>query len=174
MKLKIHRYGDSVLRQKAHPISEVTDEVRAFARDLIEAMIDHNGVGLAATQAGKLLRIFVIRDETTNAAGESILGEPEVMINPVLSKPSKETVSMTEGCISLPGLRVDVVRPKSIHIRYQNLQGEWVEEILEEFRARVAMHENDHLNGTLIIDRIDANLRKKIEPQLRKIKQKKS
>jgi peptide deformylase len=172
MKLKVRLYGDPVLRQKARPVGEITEEIRQFARDMVETMIDHNGVGLAATQTGKLLRIFVIRDELLNPAGEYVLGEPEVMINPVLTSPSQETISMTEGCLSLPGLHVEVVRPKNIHIRYQNLKGEWVEELLTEFRARVAMHENDHLNGTLIIDRIDPKLRKEIESKIRAMKQK--
>ena len=74
--------------------------------------------------------------------------------------------------MSLPGLHVDVARPKSISVRYQNREGEWIEEKLDDFRARMFMHENDHLNGVLMVDRIDPALRKEIEPLLRAMKKK--
>ena len=74
--------------------------------------------------------------------------------------------------MSLPGLHVEVTRPKSIHVRYQNMKGEFIEEDLTEFRARMFMHENDHLNGVLHIDRMDPKERKDIEPLLRDMKQK--
>jgi peptide deformylase len=121
---------------------------------------------------GRLLRIFIIREEMTNSAGEYVLGTPEVIINPILSNPSQEKVSMVEGCLSLPGLYLEVIRPKKIHIRYMNLKGEWLEEDLDAFRARVTMHENDHLNGVLTIDRVDKKKRKAIEPNLFAIKKK--
>ena len=95
-----------------------------------------------------------------------------MIINPVLSSPSSEMASMLEGCMSLPGLHVEVVRPQKIHIRYQNIKGEFIEEDLEDFRARMFMHENDHLNGVLHIDRMDPKERKEIEPVLRAMKQK--
>jgi len=95
-----------------------------------------------------------------------------VIINPVLSSPSEEKVSMLEGCMSLPDLHVEVVRPKSIHVSYQNLLGETIEEDLFDFRARMFMHENDHLNGVLHIDRMDPKERKQIEQLLREMKKK--
>lgn len=79
---------------------------------------------------------------------------------------------MLEGCLSLPRLHVEVVRPQKIKIRYQNLKGEFIEEILDTFRGRMMMHENDHLNGVLTIDRMDPKDRKKVEPFLRAIKEK--
>jgi len=166
MKLPLRYYNDSVLRKKALPVEEITPEIKKLAHDMIETMIASNGVGLAAPQIGQLVRLFVIRDEQLDAEGKTVLGPPEVLINPHLSKPSEEKVLMTEGCLSLPGLYMEVMRPKTIHVRYQNLHGEWKEELLDNFRARVAMHENDHLNGVLIIDRIDRAERKKLESQL--------
>jgi peptide deformylase len=171
-KFIVRRYNDPVLRAKALPIETITPEIEKLGRDLIETMILYKGVGLAAPQVGILLRIFVIQDERLDEKGEWIGCEPEVIINPVLSKPSSEKTVMQEGCISLPGLYLDVSRPETIHIRYQNIKGEWVEELLQGFRARVMMHENDHLNGVLTFDRIDKKERKKVESQLQAIDKK--
>ena len=170
MLLSILKNGNAKLRTKCKPIDKITPEIVKLAEDMIETMIGANGVGLAASQVGSLFRIFVFRDEVTGPDGEFAFSPPEVVINPVLSHPSAEMQIGSEGCLSIPGFHVDVVRPLKIHVRYQNLSGEFVEEDLEAFRARVFMHENDHLNGTLLIDRITADLRKKIDPILRKIK----
>jgi len=172
MKLKIRYYGDPVLRTKAEPIAEITPEIVQLAHEMVAAMVEYNGVGLAAPQVGRLVRLFVFRDEWLNESGQYELGHPQVVINPVLSAPSKEIETMLEGCLSLPNLHVPVPRPKKIHIRYQNLEGEWIEKDLEHFLARVNMHENDHLNGVLHIDRASPKDRKAIEPALLKIKQK--
>ena len=171
-KLLVRRYEDPVLRKQALPIEAITPEIEKLGRDMVETMILHKGVGLAGPQVGVMLRIFVIQDERVNEVGEWIVSEPEIIINPVLSKPSQEKEVMQEGCLSLPGLHVDVVRPRTIHIRYQNVKGEWIEELLTDFRARVMMHENDHLNGVLTIDRMDKKERKKVEPQLQAIDKK--
>ncbi len=171
-KLLVRKYEDSVLRKQALPIEAITPEIEKLGRDMIETMILHKGVGLAGPQVGVLLRIFVIQDERVNEVGEWVVSEPEIIINPVLSKPSQEKEVMQEGCLSLPGLHIDVVRPRTIHIRYQNIKGEWVEELVTDFRARVMMHENDHLNGVLTIDRMDKKERKKVEPLLQAIDKK--
>jgi len=171
-KLLVRKYEDPVLRKQALPIEAITPEIEKLGRDMIETMILHKGVGLAGPQVGVMLRIFVIQDERVNDIGEWVVSEPEIIINPVLSKPSQEKEAMQEGCLSLPGLHVDVVRPRTIHIRYQNIKGEWVEELVTDFRARVMMHENDHLNGVLTIDRMDKKERKKVEPLLQAIDKK--
>ena len=172
MNLPLRYYGHPDLRAKASPIQEITPEIVKLAQNMIETMIQSNGVGLAGPQVGRRLRIFIRRFEGLNESGEYYLGEPEVIINPILSSPSKETVEMMEGCLSIPGIHVQVVRPKSIHLRYQNLKGEWIDEELNEFMARVTMHENDHLNGVLHIDRADPKEKARFDSQLRAIKQK--
>jgi len=172
MQLPIRYYGDPILRAKAKPVEAITPKIIELANDMIETMIVNNGVGLAAPQIGKSLRLYVCRDEIKNFNGEYILGEPRVVINPVLSNPSAETIIQVEGCLSIPGLHLDIERPKKIHIRYQNLKGEFIEEELVDYFARINMHENDHLNGTLHIDRVSPQNRKKIEPILRSIKKK--
>jgi peptide deformylase len=172
MKYEIRYYGSPDLRQKAKPVEAVTPEIQKICEGMVQKMLSlDNCIGFAGPQLGVLLRIFVIREEKFLPDGKYYFGPPEVIINPILSNPSKELVSMAEGCMSLPGLHVEVVRPKSIHVRYQNLKGEFVEEDLTDFRARMFMHENDHLNGVLIIDRTDPKERKRVEPLLREIKE---
>jgi peptide deformylase len=114
----------------------------------------------------------VIREEKMLADGRYYLEKPEIIINPILTNPSKELVTMLEGCMSLPGLHVEVTRPSAIHVSYMNIKGEMIEEDLVEFRARMFMHENDHLNGVLSIDRMDPKERRRIEPRLRALKEK--
>lgn len=172
MILKIRYYGDPILRQRAKEIAEITPEIAKIAADMIETMLHHNGIGLAGPQVGVALRIFVIREEMLQDDGRYVYGAPEVFINPMITDPSEELESMLEGCLSLPRLHVEVIRPKKIKIRYQNLKGEMVEEVLDTFRGRMLMHENDHLNGVLTIDRMDPKERKKVEPFLRAIKEK--
>ncbi len=172
-KLSVQYYGHPDLRKKAKPVEEFTPEVIAICKDMLETMLSlDNCIGFAGPQLGISLRIFVIREEKFLPDNKYYFAEPEVIINPVLTAPSEETVAMQEGCMSLPGLHVEVIRPKSIHVRYQNLKGEFIEERLEDFRARMFMHENDHLNGVLIIDRIPPKERKEIEPLLRTMKEK--
>jgi peptide deformylase len=171
--LPIRYYGHSDLRAKAKAVEKITTEIVQICEQMVSKMISlDNCIGFAGPQLGILLRIFVIREEKFLPDDQYFLGEPEVIINPVLSNPSKEKESMLEGCMSLPELQVEVTRPKSIHVRYQNLKGEFIEETLTDFRARMFMHENDHLNGVLIVDRMYPQERKKIEPFLRTMKEK--
>lgn len=174
MSLPIVLYGDPILRRKASLIEKITPEVEELAFQMIETMIGAHGVGLAAPQIGRSIRLFVVQNEIIDDAGEFAFAPPEVVINPVFSNPSQKSQTDAEGCLSLPKIQVNVTRPLKIHVRYQNLKGEFLEEDLEGFRARIFMHENDHLNGTLIIDRASPNERKWLDPFLRKIKHKTS
>ena len=101
-KLELRKYDDPILRKKAAAIDTNTSEIEQLASDMMETMIHANGIGLAGPQVGQLLRIFVIRDEIEGLDGYTFK-EPEVVINPTLSRPSEEKVGMVEGCLSLPG-----------------------------------------------------------------------
>jgi peptide deformylase len=171
MRRSLIYYGHPLLRKKAKTIDRVTDEIRQLAQDLIDLMLHHNGVGIAAPQVGVLLRIFIIRDEGVSETGAFQLQPPEVLINPEITQPVKEMEVMAEGCLSIPGLHAEVKRPSRIKIRYLTLEGEVKEEEASHFRARVMMHENDHLNGVLFIDRLPPDIRKKLDPKLREIKE---
>ena len=100
------------------------------------------------------------------------LGDPIVYINPKIHSPSDEEIEDIEGCLSIPGLRLDVYRPEIISIEAMDLNGNIFHEELEGYNARTRMHENDHINGVLYIDRVSPAVKKKIEPTLKEIKKK--
>jgi peptide deformylase len=172
MLLKIRLYGDPILRTHCRPVVQITDEIRRLARDMIETMDKNEGIGLAAPQVGHPIRLFVLRNYIPTEDGHWTLSDPKVYINPILSSPGESTLSDTEGCLSLPGLRLEVIRPDRITIEATDLDGNTFIEEVEGYNARVRMHENDHINGVLFIDRVDVNTRKRVDPLLKAIKKK--
>ena len=170
MILPLTYYGNPLLRRRAKEVVEFTPMLVKLAEDMIETMDDKEGVGLAAPQVGILLRLIVIRPVVTTESGEFALGPPEVYINPVLSQPDAEQVSLLEGCLSIPAIHREVFRPKKIHMEAFDLHGNKVSREFTGFCAREIMHENDHLNGVLFIDRLDKKIRREIEPLLHEIK----
>ena len=166
-------YGNSGLRKKCVEVKEITAEVKQIAQDLVETVLQKDGAGLAAPQIGYLVRMFVSRyDNGADSEGWPILCPPKIYINPILSEPSKKVATHGEGCLSIPGISEEVTRPWEIHVEAMDLEGNTFTEIATGWRARNIMHENDHLNGVLYIDRIDPKKRKKMEPVLRSIKKK--
>ncbi len=172
MQLKIYRYGHPVLRKRCEPVVEITDEIRQLVADMIETMDQNEGIGLAAPQVGHPIRLFVLRNYIYADEGKWTLSEPKVYINPKLTSPGTEMLSDTEGCLSLPGLRLEVDRPDRITVEAMDLEGKTFVEELEGYTARIRMHENDHINGVLFIDRVDLHTRKQIDPLLKQIKKK--
>jgi peptide deformylase len=156
---RIRQYGDPVLRMKAREVEDFDDDLRRLAERMTDLMHEAQGVGLAATQVGVLRRMFVFSDE----------GEDRVLVNPVLTKPSKEVEIEDEGCLSLRDVLVPVERSTSVAILGQDTVGERVELELGLPSARVVQHELDHLDGVLIIDRTDPEPRRaalaKLRPQ---------
>ncbi len=172
MLLPIRYYGDAVLRARCLPVGEITEEIRELVRNMIETMDASKGIGLAAPQVGYPIRLFVLRNYIESAEGDLTFSEPFVFINPILSNPSLKKESDTEGCLSIPGIREEVARPLKIRIEAVNLEGIPFAEEVEGYNARVRMHENDHLNGVLFIDRVDLRKRKKLELPLKEIQKK--
>ncbi len=174
MTLKLRYYDDPVLRKIAEPITEVTNEIREIAEQMIEIMRNpsYNAIGLAATQVGIMLRMFVSFVYTDKEDGEPHyqFDNPCVFINPVISSPSDELVEMNEACLSLPKLTAPVIRPYSVDFEGMDLEGNVIKEKIYGFLARHRMHEIDHLNGVLYIDRIKGRARTQLEPYLRFIK----
>ena len=148
-KLQIVKYPDPVLRKKTQEIDPKLPLVQAVAARMIDLMHEASGVGLAAPQVGLPWRMFV-----TSYSGEP--GDEQVFINPVLRDPSREVELVDEGCLSLPGVRVTMRRPRGITIQATSLEGEPFALASEDFPARVWQHEYDHLEGVLIIDRMSA------------------
>jgi peptide deformylase len=169
--LKLRYYGDPILRQIAQPVETITDEVREICHNLVETMLHYDGIGLAAPQVGILLRIFVTNVEYEDEKGEIHLGEPKIYINPVLSNPSHSIVERSEGCLSIPKFYLAIPRPLSIHLEATDLNGNQFHEECYGYQARNRMHEVDHLNGVLFVDRVKGKRRTEIEPNLRRIKQ---
>ena len=145
--LTILNYPHPALRQKAQPVPVVTDQVRQVAQRMLQLMHEAPGVGLAAPQVGLNWRLFV-----TNHTQEA--QDDLVFINPKLSEPSNETAEYEEGCLSLPNIYVDIRRPRGITVTAQDLNGGTFTRADDAFVSRVWQHEKDHLDGTLIIDRM--------------------
>lgn len=162
--MSIKTYGASVLRVKAKPVTSFNGELEKTVEEMKKTMAEANGVGLSANQVGLDEAIFIAK------LGE----EMYALVNPVLTPLSNETETMEEGCLSIPGVWVDVDRYLKVRLRAQNLKGETVELELEGYPARVVQHEVDHLNGVLIIDRIPSAERRRIAGQLEEIRKKNS
>lgn len=172
MKLKILYYNHPILRVKCKPVEKITDEIRAFIQDMIETAKSYDSIGLAASQVGRDLRIFLVRDHIVKPDGSLEFTNFEVYINPKLSNPTEETNIVSEGCMSFPGLYVDVERPLGIEVEAMNSDGKLFKQKLHGFKARQVMHENDHINGVLYIDRLHPKEKKQAEPFIAQIKKK--
>ncbi len=134
-----------MLRKKARPVKQISGTVRKLVADMFETMYAGNGVGLAAPQVGVSKRIFVL---DTREIGQKI-----AMINPrIISSIKKELVPEKEGCLSLPEMEVEVPRARKISVEYTDIDGRIQTLEAEDLLARAIQHENDHLDGILIID----------------------
>lgn len=149
--LQVRIYGDPVLRQKAHEVTDFDGRLARLAEDMFETMRALEGVGLAANQVGVLKRLFTWEvDDGEQRQGHAV-------INPVLLDTSEDLQEDDEGCLSFPGLFYPVERPLRIEVSYQDLDGEEHQVQLEGYLARVWLHEMDHLNGILFLDHLAAH-----------------
>lgn len=175
MVLPIYVYGESVLREEPLDIEENTEAMQTLIDDMIETMRGAAGLGLAAPQVGKLLRLFVIDlSPMINEAkedGEALPPQPMVFINPEIVWESDEEGEFEEGCLSIPDIRELVVRPNRILIRYLNREFEPAELEIGGMLARVIQHEYDHLEGILFVDHISPFRRRLLRRRLRDMTQ---
>ncbi len=141
---------DPRLNKVSEPVTEVTDAVRALARDMIDVMYDEPGIGLAAPQVGESIRMFVI---DTDWSDQEIGKQPRVVVNPEISD-REGRITWDEGCLSVPNYNAIVERDETITLRGTDLDGTPFEERAEGLRAVCIQHEVDHLDGILFIDRI--------------------
>jgi peptide deformylase len=163
-------YGDKILWKKTSKVTIVDDSTIRIIADMFDTMRNANGVGLAANQIGLNKQIFVV-DISPVEGYEKY--KPIAMINPRIVSKSDETISMEEGCLSIPDLRAQVIRPKSIFVSFfdVNMNEHTIE--TDELFARVIQHEYDHLQGILFIDYLDDELKKRYKKHLEKIKKRK-
>ncbi len=165
--LPITVYGDPVLRKIASPIKQVDDGIIGLIQNMFATMRNANGIGLAANQVDIDKQIFIV-DISPVEGYEKF--KPVVMINPEIILQSDETVVMEEGCLSLPNLRADVERPEAIKVRYLDTDENIQEIEADDLFARVILHEYDHLIGKLIPDRVNEQIRKKLQEELELIR----
>ncbi len=147
----IRIFGDPVLRQCASEVTDIDGGVVRLASDMIETMYQAPGVGLAAPQVGIEKRLFVY--DVGDGLG------PKTIVNPVITEARGEW-EFEEGCLSVPGLHWNIVRPREVHLAGIDLDGNDVSIEADEYLARVFQHELDHLDGVLLIERLDPDTRK--------------
>lgn len=170
MILSLAYYGQPVLRKKTEPVKEINDEIRQLIADMMETMYAKDGIGLAAPQIFQSLSLFVTCVPTYVDEKTIIPGIERIFINPKIISHSEETITLKEACLSIPKLSGFVTRPIKIVVEFTDLQGNRLTEEFFDYEARCIMHENDHINGKLFIDRLDSQEREALEPKLREIK----
>jgi peptide deformylase len=154
--MEILTLGNDVLRQKAAPVEDIKRgplKCREIAQEMFEALKIGKGVGLAGPQIGLMYQIFVV-----NIEGDV----PRVFINPSIVETSQETAKFEEGCLSIPGIWADVIRPKTVKVQAWDEKGRSFTLEADGLLARVVLHECDHLEGVLFIDRLSEPKRQKV------------
>jgi peptide deformylase len=175
-------HPDSVLKQTAQPVENITDEVKTQIEKMFNTMYRAQGIGLAANQVGILNRIFVMDVEQTSTRHscgdhgcghdhfEVEKGKPIALINPEIVWKSDEITPYNEGCLSLPDQHADVLRPEHVRVTYIDVNGEKQEMEVSGLAAKCVQHEIDHLNGILFIDHLSMLKRNTIIRKLTKLK----
>ena len=178
MILDIVQYGHPVLRERCKPVEQVDEVLRQLVADMLETMRDANGVGLAAPQIGKAIRLAVVdvshdpecisflKVAGEDAALESIM--PLVFINPELEFTGPKERDM-EGCLSIHDVRAEVSRPSALKAKLPQLDGSVLEIETDGLLARAIQHETDHLNGVLFIDRVSPATKISLRRKLRRL-----
>jgi peptide deformylase len=175
MILPIVNYGHPVLRQKGARVEAVTDEIRRLVADMLETMRAAHGVGLAAQQVARALQLTVIdirgaedRPSTLEIDGKGVIPErhmPLVLINPEVA-PYGEAMAGGEGCLSFPEIYGEILRPEGVSVRALNEVGQPIEFKAGGLLARAVLHEYDHLQGILFIDRMSRESKESIREEI--------
>ena len=177
--LEVCCYDEPVLRRTSQAVEEVTPELRRFAASMVDAMAEEDGVGLAAPQVGRNIRLITLATNQPDAEippaaspGERMLWArmPLALVNPRIVSVSEQTAEVEEGCLSLPGIYGPVTRPASIVLHARLLNGETIHVECGGLLARCLQHEVDHLDGVLFIDHLTADAFAAVAPSLRVLK----
>lgn len=158
-------WPDPRLREETREVVEITDEVRALYRDLVDTMYALNGLGIASVQIGALPRMFIVEPAL---AGRDAKDDPVAFINPEVLWTSEESIKADEGCLSFPGVYVPIERAARARMRAMGMDGELFEVEAEGLYARCLLHENDHLTGKLMVDFVGPLKRQMIKRKLAK------
>jgi peptide deformylase len=151
--LEIHYLGDRVLRQPAKRVAKVDQSIRQLAQEMLQTMYSADGIGLAAPQVGINKQIIVIDCEPDNPENK-----PLVLINPVIKRFGRSLCNAQEGCLSIPGVYLDVMRPEEIEVTYKDENGRPQSLKATGLLSRAIQHEMDHLNGVMFVDRVENGL----------------
>ena len=157
MALDIRVFGDPVLKTRASPVESFDGSLAHLAEEMLATMRKHEGVGLAANQVGRLKRMLVAATED----------EEFVLVNPIVEESAGMTEKEHEGCLSIPGIQVEVERPAAIRVSARDASGTPLELEASGLLARILQHEIDHLDGVLILDRTDRESRKAAMREMR-------
>ena len=163
----IYLYGSDVLRARAQEADlSKKEEILSLVQDLKDTLKGSEGCGLAAPQIGVSKRVLIVNGDEVADNYEYLKGFSRVMINPVVLEQSKETCEYSEGCLSVPGIYSDVIRPESMKVEYYNENFEKVVETFDKFGCRMIQHEMSHLDGGLFVDLVSPIRRKMIAKKL--------
>lgn len=154
--LKVAELGNPVLRLPTEPIENVYDPyIQCLIDNLLKTIKKQNGVGIAAPQVSESLQLFIVASRPNLRYLNAPTMEPTAMINPQIIAYSDEQVKDWEGCLSVPGLRGQVMRSKEIEVVYTDRKGRSHQQVFTDFVARIIQHEFDHINGRVFIDRVE-------------------
>jgi len=159
-------YGHPVLRKVAEEIDKDYPGLDQFINDMFETMYFSEGIGLAAPQLGKSIRIFVIDGKPVAEDEPELADFKKAFINAHITERSGELLPMTEGCLSIPNLREEVNRESHVRIKYYDENWEYHDEVYDGYKARIIQHEYDHLDGTLFTDKVSPLRRRLLKSKL--------
>lgn len=151
--LAVHHLGDRVLRQPAKRVAKVDDGIRNLIRQMLQTMYSQDGIGLAAPQVAVNKQILVVDIDPSEVSNQ-----PIILINPAIKGFGGDIVAFEEGCLSIPGVFLDVKRPEFVQVTYKDEMGRPQTLTADSIVSRVIQHEIDHLNGVLFVDRVENKL----------------
>lgn len=180
MILPIVAYGDSVLKKEAEEIDKDYPELGKLIADMYETMYHAQGVGLAAPQIGKSIRLFIVDGSPFAEDDEEEGAEPDprakgiesfkkVFINPIIEEEEGEEWGFHEGCLSIPKIREEVFRKEKVRITYYDENWEYKDELYDGYAARIIQHEYDHIDGILFTDHLSPLKRRLLQKRLQNI-----
>lgn len=158
--LDIVQWPDPRLKETCAPVEAITPEIEALAADMLETMYAAPGRGLAASQVGVMVRVFVM-----DAGWKEGKSDPLVCINPMLQEVGEERAINAEGCLSIPGISADISRPSQVQMMWTGLNGGRYVQSFTGFAAACVQHELDHLDGIVTFDHLDAETRATLEAE---------
>lgn len=160
MILPVVAYGDPLLKKEAEEIDKSYPDLKKLIDDMFETMYQASGVGLAAPQIGRGIRLFIVdgtsfaEDAETDPKAAGMEDFKKVFINPIIEEEQGEEWGFTEGCLSIPTIREEVFRKEKVTISYYDESWDFKEEVFEGYKARIVQHEYDHIEGVLFTDHL--------------------